>query len=384
MVEYCDAYAKFLAKQKCTGAFVAKAREIDQGIRIEAGPASFAMRALNWDWVEPYTHDFAAFGLAALSLTNGWHITLDTPVSLSLRRQIDGLSKVYRLWSLPRLSALRLDMPDVVDPPAHEGRLGRIVCLSGGIDSVFAAITAKTRQDLAAGLIISGADYPCSRSPGFAERRRRVSAIADILGVPLYVVETDIRKAGYDWEMVHAFNLACCLHFCSGSYASGGYAYDWALHQEVFRNVVSNQSGLNRFFSTDGFALHGYGRRHNRIEKLAAIAAHDPALTRHISVCWENNEGGGNCGHCKKCVETRLAFHALGIPDEDTFDTREPLVDLIGRLTIGQGYTSVVNSMLRITELVDAMPKGPIRAALCDFEQTLRQHVFERHPLRGY
>jgi hypothetical protein len=38
-------------------------------------------------------------------------------------------------------------------------------------------------------------------------------------------------------------------------------------------------------------------------------------------VCWEGPDQGRNCGECRKCVRTQLAFMAVGVPNPGCFDT---------------------------------------------------------------
>jgi hypothetical protein len=63
--------------------------------------------------------------------------------------------------------------------------------------------------------------------------------------------------------------------------------------------------------SSDRFRIKMVGYGAGRTAKVAAIAAAGD-LASHLRVCWEGPVTGGNCGHCEKCVRTKLNFLAAG------------------------------------------------------------------------
>ena len=375
-------YAWYLEKQKCTGTHTATVEKKENEVSVIAGPASFNVRVVQGEWTPPSAYDFAAYGLAALSLTHGWKINVDLPVTEDAAQRLDHMANVYRLWSIARLSSLRLIFSNLVSSSPGERAPGTLLCLSGGIDSTFAATAALEEGSVAAFLLIAGADYKNAGEKGFVQLRERVSAIASIFGRDLTIVETDIRQSGIEWEMLHGVNLASCLHFFSSTYEAGGFGLDNTVYQDVVRNPWGNNAALPRLFSTNDFRVDGFGETTNRVEKTRRIYDYSPDLMDLLSVCWEDETTGGNCGHCRKCIETRLCFLAAGISDQKTFLSHPPLEEAIDKFEVGGNLPKVKGQLVRTAELVDALPKGRVKSRLQDFEAEVRKKYLALDPMR--
>ena len=375
-------YRKHKAAQKCKGSFVATTRPMDNGVEISMGIASIKMRVVDSNWTPPPVYDYAIFGLAALSLSNGWQITADMPVSKSMAKKIEEIANAFRLWSIDKLAPLRIDLPSVGVENNNNRKFGRIMCLSGGVDSTFAAISARKKDTLDGCLLIAGADYPDANHRGFIELRERVSAIASALGSTITIVETNIRQSKFQWGQMHGFNLSSCLHFLSGLYESGGIGLDNTLVQDVVRNPWGNNAALPYLFSTEGFSIKGFGDLDNRVAKIQKIYEFNPSIINLLSVCWENTSTGQNCGHCRKCTEMRLALFALDIPDKNVFVSHPNLVDAIGRFEVSNRLSPIKGQLVRTSEIVDVLPKGKVRSRLSEFEQAVRHRYFLLDPFR--
>lgn len=375
-------YERYQQKLKSTGTHSADAVVKDNEIQIFAGPASFNIKVIRGDWTPPRVYDFAAFGLAGLSMTHGWEIKVDMPISESAAQNFDHLANVFRLWSISSLSHQRLEFSNLVSPDPCERYPGSILCLSGGVDSIFAATVAAEEGSLAAFLLIAGADYKNATEKGFTELLSRVSSVASIFGRELNIVETDIRQRGFEFGMLHGFNLASCLHFFSSTFRSGAYALDNTLYQDVVRNPWGNNAALPALFSTNDFAVRGIGNFTNRVKKINKIHQFNPDLIDLLSVCWKDVTTGANCGQCEKCIQTRLAFYALGICDSNAFLAHPPLDEAIDTFRVSRNFSRVKRQLLRTTELVDALPKGPVKSKLQSFEEEVRKMYFTLSPHR--
>lgn len=375
-------YERYQKKLKSNGTHTADAIVKDKEIQIVAGPASFNIKVIRGDWTPPQVYDFAAFGLAALSMSQGCEIKVDMPISKSAAQNFDHLANVYRLWSIKSLSKQRLEFSNLVSPDPCERSSGSILCLSGGVDSIFAATVAAEEGSLAAFLLIAGADYKNANEKGFTELQDRVSSVASIFGRELNVVETDIRQRGFEFDMLHGFNLASCLHFFSSTFESGAYALDNTMYQDVVRNPWGNNAALPPLFSTEDFAIRGIGKFTNRVEKIKKIYQYNPDLINFLSVCYKDSTIGGNCGQCRKCAETRLAFFALGICDSNVFLAHPPLDKAIDMFEVPQKLSAVKGQLVRTTELVDALPKGVVKAKLQSFEEEVRKMYLTLDPHR--
>ena len=59
-----------------------------------------------------------------------------------------------------------------------------------------------------------------------------------------------------------------------------------------------------------------FGALQDRGAKLARIKSR-PELVPLLRVCWQNRQEEYNCGHCEKCVRTRLQMKVLGIAEPE-------------------------------------------------------------------
>lgn len=335
-------YWKYCRDQKIKGFYEAKCVPLDNGVRIDAGPFSHEFRLVEGSWRQPEINDFAAYSLAALSMSNGVGFRLNAPVSMEVAEQITRLTDIYRFWAIRKLAPLRLELPGLVPsvtPQAQED--SGIICLSGGIDSTYAAIQESQIGTISHGLLIAGADYPDADAQGFRELRIRVGKIADRLGLQVSIIETDIRKHRLNWDMMHGFVLAACLHSMRARHSKACIALDYAGYQELFAHPWGNNSALPQYFSTPQYPITGVGREKRRVDKLADIAAFDSDLLNSLSICFSATETGGNCGSCPKCISTRLLFHALQVDEEKAFQSTGPLEEVVSKMTVPQKYSGL-------------------------------------------
>ena len=304
---------------------------------------------------EPKVWDFAVFGLAAISMYTNRTIRFDKPVSASAARAIEKLNYIYRVWSLVSISQPRLELANIVpDPVNFTPTLGKIICLSGGIDSTSAAICAKAETAYTHGLLIAGADYPSADHAGFIELEKRVKANAKIIGLDVIVVETDFRKMPMDWGLQHSFLLAMALHYHSASFEEASYSIDSMPAHELIQHPWGNCSALLHAFSTDYLPFVTYGHLFSRSERARIIADFDNALLPQISVCWVDTSTGQNCGRCMKCQRTRAVFNLIGA-DTTTMFVNDPGPLRVDDFKIPENYkarmdASVVATWLEVTE----------------------------------
>lgn len=369
-----NSYRKHLQDQKLKGTFQAKCVSTDSELRIEAGPFSHRFRVVEGEWALPEVMDFAAYSLAALSMSSGVKFVFDAPVSRDAAQRIEALTNIYRFWAIRGLGPLRLDLPEQSASTFESARShGCVMCLSGGIDSVYAAVSEHQNGQLTHGLLIAGADYRDAKAQGFQELRCRVDYVADRLGLNVSVIETDIRQLRFNWGMMHGFVLAASLHVMERTHPAGRIALDYAGYQEVFNHPWGNSSVLPQYFSTSHFPIEGVGREKRRIDKLARIAEFDPDLPNMLSICFSDTETGGNCGKCFKCTSTRMLFHALDLDQAAAFQATPSLEDAVDHLTVPKTFTALRSRYLRISETLDALPKGSLRDKLSSYEQALRR-----------
>lgn len=158
--------------------------------------------------------DYAMPALAAISMSNNIEIDVEFACSKDMATRIKELKNAYRLWSVASLAPLRINI-SITETQNTRNSHNRIICLSGGLDSMSAAIEGSENSRITHALLVAGADYASSKDIGFIELRQRVNTISEKLGLELLIVETDLSRTGFDWEMLHSFSFAHCLHYMS-------------------------------------------------------------------------------------------------------------------------------------------------------------------------
>lgn len=372
-------YWKYCRTQKLKGHYDAQCIPADAGIRIEAGPFSHSFRVVGEAWKQSQLNDFAAYSLAALSMSNGVGFNLLAPVSESVTKQIKALTDIYQFWAIRKTAPLRMEFPLCADAiPTKTQRDGGIICLSGGVDSTYAAISESKRGSVSHGLLIAGADYSHADTQGFKELNTRVGQIADKLDLKLSIIETDIRKHRLNWDMMHGFTLAACLQLMSAKHDHGYIALDYAGYQELFAHPWGNNSILPHYFSTTGFPIAGVGKSKRRVDKLAAIAEFDTSLLSNLSVCFSETSTGGNCGRCVKCVFSRILFTALDLDERSAFLSTPSLEDAVDKMSVPKTYMGLRGRYLRVVETRQSLPKGPLHDKVSNYEEALRRAYIKK------
>jgi hypothetical protein len=203
------------------------------------------------------------------------------------------------------------------------------MCLSGGVDSTFAALTAEKLPGSAA-LLVAGADYRKLYGSAFREVEQRVGRIARELGLGLEVVDTDIRKFRLKWRMVHTMVLAACGHLLSRQYGQLRIAADFHVDEEFALGPWGNHSRVAPNLSGDALTVRQQGERYKRVEKYRRIVAAAPALVPVITLCFKDRTHGGNCGRCYKCMIHRTS---IGIAGGDVTGVFRQLPDPVATLS---------------------------------------------------
>lgn len=170
--------------------------------------------------------DFAAFGLAVLSMSANIEIHLDGPISEPTAHAIDNMAHAFAPCGMPRVAPLRPRPNTIVAAPPAPDTNHKLPCMSGGIDSTASGVTDGRAQGFTHALLIAGADYASAETSGYLGLRERVQRICAPLDLSLVEVETDIRRLPFLRGMLHGLNLIMCLHFVAPRFAAGAFACD--------------------------------------------------------------------------------------------------------------------------------------------------------------
>lgn len=347
---------------------------------VHYGSRSFFVRGPEGIIEDHTAPDFAVIGLAVISMSQNIEIRVSMPVSIQAAEMVENLAHAFRLWMMPKIAPLRIRFDKVVSPPRCTTTGDKVLCLSGGVDSIFGAIEAITIGGFTHSLLIAGADYPTAETPGFRELKERVHRQSARLGLELLVVASNLKAHRMKWAMLHSLVLAMSLHYLSSRFSSGGLAMDNTPAQDLARYPWGNSAALADMLGTKQFPIAALGGSLDRVQKLKAIANHDPSLLQDLSVCYKDKSQGGNCGICSKCIRTRLGFVCVGIDQDLAFPTDTPLETLIERLPIPSKTSGLRGTLIRTSELTRYLPKGGLRTKVEKYENRILKRLLRSAP----
>ena len=307
--------------------------------------------------------DFVLWILAAVGMTRGWRFELEAPVTREAALHLDQFLFVWSCWQARKIRPTEIVPVNIVEPDRLERR-GGVVTLSGGVDSTFAVLKAKLHHGLEHAILVAGADYPSADHPGFRELKARVNRMTDDLGINLHVAETNIREIIKNWDTHHIAILTSILRLAGSGLAWGGYAADVTEWGELTYAPGSNMNGFAKIAGTSEFHFRYFGSSESRDMKISEIAKIEPNLLKEISVCWIDTSTGGNCGRCSKCVRTRLALFAAGLPQTAIFEDELDLVRAVENLPFPLRRSSGIQQIRLNFYYLERMPEGPVRDAL--------------------
>jgi hypothetical protein len=252
-------------------------------------------------------------------------------VSPRLLDSLESIQDIIRSWEQRRPVYRRYHRIHVDAPrrnaPAGPPPAGPVASFfTSGVDSFFTAL--RHRDEIDALVYVQGFDV----RPGEHDLQDRVLTgvreAAAALGMPLIVCDTDLRvfadrHAG--WEEYHGSALAFVAHMLSTRFHR---VYIPATLTYAHLVPLGSHPLLDPLWSSERIEVVHDGAHLSRLEKLEAIID-EPAVQRHLRVCWENRDGAYNCGRCEKCLRTSLALLALGrLSDVDTLPSEIHTADV--------------------------------------------------------
>jgi len=279
------------------------------------------------------TADAALAACLLPAMRSGGTLELADPVSPRLLRTQREFQAIQRSWSLdwdfgdPPLREVEVIAPTKVPPP---GRAGRVAAFfSGGVDSWAAILADPAVTDL---VFVRGIDIlpNLDHQAGLADEvEARLREAAEALGLPLHVVDTNLRDFAdplVRWEVNCACAIAAVALFLSPLFERVLLAGDTDYETQP---ALGPSRLVDQLLSTEELEIVDEGGRRSREQRLRAIAGH-PVVRRSLRVCWENPGGAYNCGRCIKCTRTMISLETIGalerietFPDELDLDRLE-------------------------------------------------------------
>ncbi len=300
------------------------AAQVVSDLRIAPGELSFAFEAggerrrvsfRSETPVLPATDGVLAAALLP-AMSRGGGLRLETPVSARILRNQREFQAIQHLWSSrwpnePHpLHEIEVSAPTrVAEGPEEPGRVATF--FSGGVDSWAAILDNPEVTDL---IFVRGLDLV----PGWPQHvaladevEARLREAAAELGLPLHLVDTDVRTFSdplLRWESFCPSVQAAIALFFEPLFERVLIASDTSYGRQA---LVGASWQVDHLWSSEGLTIEDWGGRFGRVERQRMIVDH-PLAQRTLRVCWLNPDGAYNCGRCGKCLLTMVALEAIG------------------------------------------------------------------------
>lgn len=261
------------------------------------------------------------------AMRRGWSVYLDGAVSTQLLDGAGRIQQIFNSW-YPQFNVVPVHCSGENSVPMNvPDRTGVATFFSGGIDSFYTLQSHLNEIDQL--IFIHGFDIPLRQRKTNAQAAQSVRTLADKLGLKLVEVKTNLREFGQghvSWP--HA-------------YFGAGLAAVGLLLAPRFKRIylpasvsfeelgpLGSHPELDKYWSTTGMQLVHDGAEATRFQKVRAVSEWKP-VQEHLRVCYLNDKGNANCGHCRKCLWTMMMLRAIGrLNDIRTFPEELDLEEL--------------------------------------------------------
>ena len=315
-------------------------------LRVGPGELSFEARVggrAQQVWLRtksPVTPNADAALAACLmpAMRDGGTLTMRDPVSPRLLRTQREFQAIQRAWSFewefdePALHVVDAVAPTCTPkPPETPGRVAAF--FSGGVDSWSTVLANPDVTDL---IFVRGFDLlpRLAHQEGLADRvEERLREAAAELGLPLHVVETNLRELSdpiTHWETYYSSAVVAVALFLSPLFERVLIAGE-SDYESQFPFGASWM--VDHLLGTEQLEIVDDGGSRSRVQRLAAISS-NPIVQRSLRVCWETPGGAYNCGGCPKCLLTMTALEALGARSQISTFPRDLDLDAVAAIEL--------------------------------------------------
>jgi hypothetical protein len=302
--------------------------------------------------------DFVVLSLIFMAMRTKRDLHIVGTVSKKLLANMEEFQRIWNKWRPNKYHIVNItcdderEIYDINDDTA-------VVAYSGGVDANFSLaahcskMIGRRAKEIRAAALVHGFDIPLNNEELFDASASTAKEILSTFLVPLTVIKTNWRNViCNDWEMEFGAGLAACLFQFSGQASIGivGSDEDYSSRDFIWgSNPISNPylSGGNFFIETDGSGF-------TRTEKVGFIAKFE-SIKNNLRVCWEGTDRTSNkknCGHCEKCIRTKLNFYANG---------QEPGTSLSGKPTLNEILFINARNVVQIAYLQDILSVATAR-----------------------
>lgn len=321
----------------------------------------------------PRVEDGFAFLLIFFAMEHAASLRIHAPLSRRAYLNLRVFQEAWRCMCPDRYRIIEIEPDSILLQPRGED--AAISAFSGGVDSSFVAVRHGKRLLGAASypvktvLMGHGFDVHYDDADAFDRLCRRTRPILEDCGLSSVIVRTNFRKIiPHNWDHCFGACLAGTLQQFAGRFGFGMMGSGKSYSTLVF--PMGSTPATDYLLSGDSMEIVHEGAGYSRTEKVADIASY-PTVTDRVKVCWEGTQQDRNCGHCEKCVRTRLNFLAVGIENPNCFDTPFDLSMIDG---VTPHNSRQLDELRAILEYVEA------RAIAGEWVQRLRRRLGQLTP----
>ncbi|MCF8055245.1 MAG: hypothetical protein K9K37_01225 [Desulfocapsa sp.] len=263
----------------------------------------------------------------APAMRRGWQLIVDGALSSQLMKGAEQIQQILNEW-YPSFEMVPLSCSDPY-LPAASGSNGQSVAafFSGGVDSFY---TLQSHLDEIDQLIfVHGFDIPLKKNVISAQAAHSVRTLADRLGLKLVEVKTNLREFGQgrvSWADAYFGAALAAVALLLAPRFKRIYLPASVSVEEL--QPMGSHPDMDNHWSNSEMELIHDGVEATRFRKVQAIS-HWVPVSEHLRVCYLNNNGRTNCGHCQKCLWTMMMLRAVGCLDGvSTFQSELDLQEL--------------------------------------------------------
>lgn len=272
----------------------------------------------------PLVLDGFVFGVIFIAMQLGRPVKVHGRLSRTACFNLAEFQSAWACWKPEKYQRVDIVPDEIIDRSVPEHAPRAISAFSGGVDGTFTAIRHKHKllgngsYPLTDVMLVHGFDVPLGKPEAFDLLLQRIRPLVDELGLGMKVIRTNLKEASKQyWEDSFGVQLAACLHNYS-------HDFNYALtgSGEPYSNIFypwGSTPATDYLMSGDQMQLVLDGSAYTRTEKIETLR-HFPTALKTLKVCWEGNNEERNCGHCEKCIRTKLNLLAVGVSDAPCFD----------------------------------------------------------------
>ncbi len=256
-----------------------------------------------------------AFAVSVIhqAMAVGRDVEIGGPMTRGLLANLDEYQRIFTTWLPRRFRRVGIHGRELVDDELGRPGRGTIVPFSGGIDSLYSAMTLAAGGELGALVTVRGIGVPLADEARWRGVMTGARACAASLGRPIHEAATNWHEiaSGLPGFLGYFLPVIATPMLFASRYDStvmpSWYAYD----ELEFPTETSPLA--DPMLGRPGFAVRHHGAWARRIEKVAALANWPEALA-HMRPCDDTAPDGTACRRCRKCVQSALLFGALRLP----------------------------------------------------------------------